>query len=83
MELERCVGFLQRTLVEDNKVKGKVEWLIPFTNACAWFEKQVVSAPSLLRPSALKLLHQGLLQSLLSYLDTLYVSEKTDLPGIK
>ncbi|KAL1952365.1 hypothetical protein VTO73DRAFT_1514 [Trametes versicolor] len=64
MELERCVGVVERSLGEEAR-KG-VEWLVPFTDACAWFEKQV-----------------GLLQSLLAYLDTLYVAEQTQLPGTK
>ncbi|KAI0358895.1 Cullin-4B [Trametes cingulata] len=64
MELERCVGTIERELLNESR-KG-VEWLVPFTEACAWFEKQV-----------------GLLQSLLAYLDTLYVAEQTQLPSIK
>ncbi|KAH9850620.1 Cullin-domain-containing protein [Lenzites betulinus] len=64
MELERCVGVVERGLVSDAR-KG-AEWLVPFTEACAWFEKEV-----------------GLLQSLLAYLDTLYVAEQTQLPSTK
>ncbi|KAI0367469.1 Cullin-4B [Pilatotrama ljubarskyi] len=64
MELERCVGTIERELL--NEARKSVEWLVPFTEACAWFERQV-----------------GLLQSLLAYLDTLYVAEQTQLPGTK
>ncbi|OSD05750.1 Cullin-domain-containing protein [Trametes coccinea BRFM310] len=64
MELERCVGTIERTLA--NESRKSVEWLVPFTEACAWFDKQV-----------------GLLQSLLAYLDTLYVAEQPTLPRIK
>lgn len=41
MELERCVGVVERSLGDEAR-KG-AEWLVPFTDACAWFEKQVVS----------------------------------------
>ncbi|KAI0651391.1 Cullin-domain-containing protein [Trametes meyenii] len=57
MDLERCVGNIERALV--NEERRGVEWLVPFTEACAWFERQV-----------------GLLESLLAYLDTLYVAER-------
>ncbi|KAI0761642.1 Cullin-domain-containing protein [Trametes elegans] len=64
MELERCVGVIERELV--NEPRASVEWLVPFTDACAWFEKQV-----------------GLVQSLLAYLDTLYVTAHPNLTRIK
>ncbi|CDO70959.1 hypothetical protein BN946_scf184829.g68 [Trametes cinnabarina] len=64
MELERCVGTIERTLASEER--KSVEWLVPFTDACAWFEKQV-----------------GLLQSLLAYLDTIYVAEQPQLPKVK
>ncbi|KAI0327296.1 Cullin-4B [Cubamyces sp. BRFM 1775] len=64
MELERCVRVVESSLVNDSR--KSVEWLVPFTEACAWFERQV-----------------GLLQSLLAYLDTLYVAERPPLLGIK
>ncbi|KAI0762521.1 Cullin-domain-containing protein [Fomes fomentarius] len=64
MELERCVGKVQKVLIDDER--KSTDWLVPFTNKCAWFEKQV-----------------GLLQSLLAYLDTLYVAEKTQQPRIE
>lgn len=41
MELERCVGVVERSLGDE--VRKGVEWLVPFTDACAWFKKQVVS----------------------------------------
>ena len=41
MELERCVGVMGTMLVNDTR--RSVEWLVPFTDACAWFEKQAVS----------------------------------------
>ncbi|KAI0735750.1 Cullin-domain-containing protein [Earliella scabrosa] len=46
MELERCVGQLERMLVNDPR--KSVEWLIPFTEHCAWFQKQVALLQSLL-----------------------------------
>ena len=49
MELERCVKTMVSMLVTDTH-KG-MDWLAPFTDACAWFEKQVVSfCPALLSP---------------------------------
>ncbi|KAH9927422.1 Cullin-4B [Epithele typhae] len=44
MDLERCGSMLQKTLV--NKEEKSVEWLVPFTEKCAWYEKQVVSLPT-------------------------------------
>ena len=41
MELERCVRVIEGSLVNDSR--KSVEWLVPFTEACAWFERQVVS----------------------------------------
>ncbi len=41
LEIERCIGNLQRKLVEDGS--KDVEWLCPFTESCNWFAKQVVS----------------------------------------
>ncbi|RPD58496.1 Cullin-domain-containing protein [Lentinus tigrinus ALCF2SS1-6] len=64
MELERCVGGIEKKLV--NAPEKSVQWLKPFTKSCAWFEGQV-----------------SLLQSLLAYLDTLYVAEKINLSRIK
>ncbi|KAI0719069.1 Cullin-4B [Cerioporus squamosus] len=64
MELERCVGTVEKKLV--NAPEKSVEWLGPFTKRCAWFEERV-----------------SLLQSLLAYLDTLYIAEKTNLTRIK
>ncbi|OJT08512.1 Cullin-4 [Trametes pubescens] len=46
MELERCVGVVERSLGDEAR-KG-AEWLVPFTDACAWFEKQVGLLQSLL-----------------------------------
>lgn len=45
MELERCVAKVQKVLTDDER--KSIDWLVPFTNKCAWFEKQVVSAYSL------------------------------------
>ena len=42
MELERCVGQVERLLASDEH--RSIEWLVPFTQKCEWFEKQVVSA---------------------------------------
>ncbi|PSS22629.1 hypothetical protein PHLCEN_2v3056 [Hermanssonia centrifuga] len=39
LEIERCIGNLQRKLVEDGS--KDVEWLCPFTESCNWFAKQV------------------------------------------
>ncbi|KAI0666200.1 Cullin-domain-containing protein [Trametes maxima] len=46
LDLERCVGDVERALV--NEERKSVEWLVPFTEACAWFEKQVGLLQSLL-----------------------------------
>ncbi|KAI0825282.1 Cullin-domain-containing protein [Trametes gibbosa] len=46
MELERCVGVVERELVGD--ARRGAEWLVPFTEACAWFERQVGLLRSLL-----------------------------------
>ncbi|KAI8983312.1 Cullin-domain-containing protein [Trametes punicea] len=64
MELEHCVGVIEKSL--GNESRTGVEWLVPATDACAWFEKQV-----------------GLLQSLLAYLDTLYMAPQAHLQSVK
>ncbi|KAI0651243.1 Cullin-4B [Trametes meyenii] len=64
MDLEHYVGNIERALV--NEEQRGVEWLVPFTEACAWFERQV-----------------GLLESLLVYLDTLYVAERPPLLSLR
>ncbi|GBE81488.1 hypothetical protein SCP_0312170 [Sparassis crispa] len=46
IELERCVGRLSKELVYEDS-KG-VEWLLPFIETCAWFEKQVALLQPLL-----------------------------------
>ncbi|KAI0662359.1 Cullin-domain-containing protein [Cubamyces menziesii] len=46
MELERCVRVIEGSLVNDSR--KSVEWLVPFTEACAWFERQVGLLQSLL-----------------------------------
>ena len=40
LELERCIGELNRLL--RNEEKQGVDFMIPFIDACQWFEKQVV-----------------------------------------
>ena len=45
--LEQCVKDLAEEL--NNDARKSVEWLVPFTDVCAWYEKQVVSDP---RPSS-------------------------------
>ena len=52
LELERCVGTMGKML--ETESRKSVEWLVPFTEACAWYEKQVVSR---LPPARLFLLH--------------------------
>ncbi|TBU26329.1 Cullin-4B [Dichomitus squalens] len=64
MELERRVSKMEEKL--GGEPRKSVDWLVPFTETCEWFEKQV-----------------GLLQSLLAYLDTLYVAERGHLIGTK
>ena len=43
MELEQRVGKLEKALGEEHR--KSVEWLVPFTETCEWFEKQVVGHP--------------------------------------
>ncbi|EMD41477.1 hypothetical protein CERSUDRAFT_110046 [Gelatoporia subvermispora B] len=72
MELEKCVGGLAMALsqvkakTKDEEKREEVEWLEPFIEVCAWFEKQV-----------------GLLQSMLAYLDRLYLLNKKDTLDIR
>ncbi|KAI0757463.1 Cullin-4B [Daedaleopsis nitida] len=39
LALEQCVGEWEKTLIEESS--KSVDWLIPFTKACTWFETQV------------------------------------------
>ncbi len=41
LSLEQCVKELVEEL--NNDARQSVEWLVPFTDVCAWYEKQVVS----------------------------------------
>ena len=51
LELEKCVGVVATMLIKDTR--KSVDWLVPFTEACAWFEKQVVSPVGVLNASFL------------------------------
>ncbi|KAH9947362.1 Cullin-domain-containing protein [Amylocystis lapponica] len=64
LELEKSVGSLVKDLLVERR--ADVEWLVPFIEACAWFEKQV-----------------GLLRSVLTYLDRIYIMERKDLLSIR
>lgn len=51
--LEKCVKELVEELNSD--ARKSVEWLVPFTNVCVWYEKQVVSPFSaLLSPTFMR-----------------------------
>ena len=43
MELEQCVGRLEKDLLVP--ADDEVKWLGTFVDACQWFEKQVVGHP--------------------------------------
>ena len=46
--LEQCMNELVEEL--NSVARQSVEWLVPFTDVCAWYEKQVVSILSFLTP---------------------------------
>ncbi|KAK7688012.1 hypothetical protein QCA50_008382 [Cerrena zonata] len=46
LELERCIGDLVKSL--ENEQKQGVDYIVPFIDACQWFEKQVSLLQSLL-----------------------------------
>lgn len=78
--LEKCVDRIVAELGE-NKSDG-VAWLSSFVETCDWFEKHIVSPSNLASSHSLYSLFQALLQSLLTYLDRVYLLNEK-LPGIR
>lgn len=82
LELERCVGDLLRSLKDEEK-QG-VDYVIPFIEACQWFEKQVVGHDSLhMVWSTSDRIFKSLLQSVLAWFDMKYLRSRADLSSLR
>lgn len=73
MELEQSVGRLAIDLT--TSAEEGMNWIVEFVKVCQWFELNVVRLRCVFGVRRFKLIHvrQSLIQSLMTYLDQIYV----------
>jgi cullin-4 len=80
MELEQSVGRLASDLTV--AVEAGMMWIVEFVKVCQWFEIHVVCSQFGSR-DAVDLVRQALLQSLMTYLDQIYVPSDRNATSIR